>query len=361
MKLLKKVVSNICYTLADCIIPNMPILIGVGMLKVFLILIGPSVFNILSLESDTYNVLQFISDAGLYFMPIFIAVSSAKVFRTNVSLSALLGAILISPVYINYVNEGTSLSLFKLPVALTDYSCQILPSIIVVYILSKVYRFLNIHINKRIKNITVPVLTILIVAPIELCVIGPIGVVISDYLVDLIMLLRKLGPIGNGIMCALLPFIVIGGLGGADASAMLLLQANGPDEILFFANVLYNSILGFATLAIYFRSKNSDALASSITAVIGGISEPSLFGIVLKQSRVFITVVSCCFIGGMLSGVFGVKSYAMASYGLLGALTTIGPDSSFAGAIISIIVSCAICFIFSFFFAKNVNIAAKHK
>ena len=78
--------------------------------------------------------------------------------------------------------------------------------------------------------------------------------VIYGYILDLIMWLKDLGPLGNAIMCAIIPFITIAGLGGANLSAMLLLASTGVDPILFFANVLYNNILGAVTFALYLKN-----------------------------------------------------------------------------------------------------------
>lgn len=345
---IKNLVSSILSTVAECIVPNLPIMIGVGMLKVMLIVLGPNVFHLLKETSDTYIVLSFVADAGYYFMPIFTAVSSADVFHTDRHLAALIGAMLLSPAYIEAVKAGQSLSIFSLPIAMTDYGSQVISSIIAIRIMSYICAFLEKHLNKNLKPILFPLLTILIMIPIAFCAIGPLGVFLGNRLVDLILLLKDLGPIGNAFMCAIIPFITIGGLGGANLSAMLLLASTGVDPILFFSNVLYNNILGFVTLALYLRNRNPETLASAITAAIGGTSEPALFGIVMKDRKALASLCIGGFAAGLLSGIFKVKSYAMASFGTFGIVTTIGPDSSVVHAAISMIVGCIIGFVLSY-------------
>ena len=341
MKIIKKVLD----TLIECIVPVLPVMIGVGMLKVLLIIVGPLVTNILDINNPTYKVLSFVSDSGYYFMPIYVAVSSAEVFKVNKYLAALIGAMLISPSFIEYVNLNESLSVFTLPIALTDYSNQVISSIINIWIMSYIYKFLDKYLHDNIKPILLPLLTIIIMVPIAFCFIGPIGVYLGNKLVSLIMFLKDLGPIGNGIMCAIIPFITIAGLGGANLSAMLLLAASGVDPILFFSNVIYNNVLGFVTLALYLRDKKAETLAAAITASIGGTSEPALFGIVMKDIRALLTLSLGCFFAGLYSGIVGVKSYAMASFGTFGLVTTIGPDSSIVQAVISILIGCIIAFV----------------
>jgi PTS system beta-glucosides-specific IIC component len=341
-------ISKVLSVLVECIIPTMPILIGVGMLKVFLIILGPSALGILPESSDTYIVLSFVADAGYYFMPIYVAVSSADAFKTNRYIAALTGAMLISPVFVSMVDTGRQLSVFGLPIAMTSYGNQVISSIIAVWIMSYIYNTLNKYMIESLRSIFVPLLTIVVMVPISFCLIGPVGVFLGDKLVDLIMWLKDLGPLGNAIMCAIIPFITIAGLGGANLSAMLLLASTGVDPILFFANVLYNNILGAVTFALYLKNRKADTLAAAVTASLGGTSEPALFGIVMKDFKALMSLCIGDFFGGLYAGITGVKSYAMASFGTFGIITTIGPDSSIVNAAIAMIIGCIVGFVLCF-------------
>ena len=345
MKKVKNIISKVFGALADCIIPTMPILIGAGMLKVVLIIFGPTVLNALNDSTPTYAVLNFVADAGYYFMPIYVGMSTAEHFKTNKYMGALVGGMLLSPTFVDLVEANKSLTFLKVPIASTNYGNQVLPSVIAVAIMSVIYSYLNKNIKGNLNSLLVPLITILLMIPISFCAIGPIGVYLSDKLVDVILWLSSLGAIGNGIMCAIIPFITIVGLGGANLSAMLILASSGCDPILFFSNVLYNNILGFVTLALYFKKKQPDTLAAAITSAVGGTSEPAIFGIVMKDARAMIALCVGCFIGGLYSGIAKVKSFAMASFGTFGIITTIGPDSSIVHAAIAMILGCIVGFV----------------
>ncbi|MBR4461611.1 MAG: PTS transporter subunit EIIC [Erysipelotrichaceae bacterium] len=348
-----KKVGLVFSTMIDCIVPTLPIMIGVGMLKVALIIAGPLVLNLISESSDTYAVLSFVADAGYYFMPIYIAVSSADVFKVDRFLSAVIGAMLLSPAFVRFVEEGKKLSVFGLPIASTSYGNQVISSIIAIWLMSYIYHFLEKKLPGNLKPILLPLLSIVIMVPVTFCAIGPIGVFLGDRLVDLIMKLKDLGPIGNGIMCAIIPFITIGGLGGANLSAMLLLASTGVDPILFFANVLYNNILGFVTMALYLKDRKSETLAAAITAALGGTSEPALFGIVMKDYKALSILSISGFFAGFYAGLMKVKSYAMASFGTFGIVTTIGPDSSILHAAIAMVIGCALGFVLTYLTHRN--------
>lgn len=354
MKRIITIFQKIFSTVIDCIMPTIPIMVGVGMLKVFLIIVS-SVLNILPEDSNTYTMLSLVADSGYYFLPIYVAVSSAEIFKTNKYIAAVCGGMLVAPKFVSLVESGINLSVFGLPVANQDYGNQIIASILVVWILSYVEKLLNKIPNESIKAILNPVLAITIMVPISFCAIGPIGVFLGNGLVSLILALKNIGPFGNGILCAILPIVTILGLGGANVSAMLLLSASGCDEILFFSNVLYNNILGFVTFALYLKDKKPNTLAASISSALAGASEPALFGIVMKDFKAMIALIVGGFFGGLISGVLKVKSYAMASFGILGVVTTIGPESSIVYAFISLVVGCVVGFCISFLTHKKIS------
>ena len=353
LDIIKNGLSKALSILVDCIVPTLPIMIGVGMIKVVLILIGPLVLNIISETSDTYVVLSFVANAGYYFMPIYVAVSSAEVFKTNKYVAALSGAMLIAPEFIKIVEANQTISIFSLPIALTNYGNQVIPSIIIVCVLSYIYNFLDNKLNNNIKPILVPLISIILITPISLCLIGPLGVFMGNYLVKFILFLKDLGPIGNAIMCAIIPYVTIFGSGGANLSAMLLLASSGCDPILFFSNVIYNNVLGFVVLAIYLKDKKPETLAAAITSAVAGTSEPALFSIAIKKPTAILSLTIGDFFAGFYAGIMGVKSYAMASFGTFGIITTIGPESSILHAAIAMIIGCIIGFVLSFLTYKK--------
>jgi len=345
---MKKIFKTIFNKLADCIVPTLPLLVGAGMLKVLVIVLGPSVLNLISETNSTFMVLSFVANAGYYFMPIYIAFAAGRVFKTNEYIAALIGAMLIAPEFVELINAGTKLTIFGLPIASTSYGNQVLPSVIAVFIESLIFNFLDEHFYEKLKPIFVPVITIVLMIPIAFCLIGPLGVYMGNLLAKLIMLLKDIGPIGNGILTALIPYTVILGLGGANLSCMLTLAATGEDPILFFSNVTYNVVLGFVVFAIYLKDKKADTLAMAIASAVGGVSDPAIFGIAIKDTKVFAATSAGGFVGGILAGIFGVKSYAMASFGIFGIIVTIGGTSPIVNSFIALIAGSFTGFIISY-------------
>lgn len=352
-KRISKFITSLFQTLGDCLVPVMPIMVGAGMLNVVLILLGPQVFKILSETSNTYIVLKFVANSGFYFMPVFVSIASAERFHCNKYIAALCGAMLIAPEFVSLVESGQSLSVFGLPIVLTSYGSQIVPSIILIFVLSIIEKILTKTIPNNLKSILIPLFSLLLMIPISFSFVGPIAVLVSNKLVDFVFLLKKLGPFGNGIICAIIPFFVMFGVGGAIVSAQLLILAQGADPILFFSSILFNTILGFVVLGVYLHDKDSNRLAAAITSTIGGTSEPAIFGTIVKDKKALIALVIADFVSSFYAGLMGVKTFAIASFGILGCLVTIGEGSSFLHAIIAIVIGCLTGFLISYISHKQ--------
>ncbi|MFR3236180.1 MAG: PTS transporter subunit EIIC [Streptococcus thermophilus] len=145
-----------------------------------------------------YQVLNFIGDAGFYFLPVFLGASAARQFKTNAQLGMLIGAILLHPTFTQIVTtakeSGHGVSFFSIPLTLTSYSSTVIPVILAVWFMSYVERFAIKISPKAVKFFLVPMITTLITAIVTLLILGPIGAVIDNWLGDFFKWLENFGP-----------------------------------------------------------------------------------------------------------------------------------------------------------------------
>lgn len=333
--------------LAQCITPVLTLIIGIGMLKLALLLFSETAFNIMPTTSNTYMVLSFIGDCAYYFLPIFVAFSAGEVFKTNKYLAAFLGSVLLAPGFVECVSNNQNISIFNLPIVLTDYSSQLISPILIVWIFSFFYNYLDSKVDERYKTIVVPAVTITLMVPIIYCFIGPIGVKLGELLTSLVYKLNDIGPLGGAIYTCLMPIICILGLGPVDFTITLSIISSGADPICFFNNLTYNVLLGVVVFMYYLKTKENEAIASAITSAIAGVSEPALFGIVVKNMYLLIPLCLACFITGFLNSILNIKSYIMASMGIIGAISTLGGDTPFYYSIITLVIGSILAYIFT--------------
>ena len=195
----KTIGQKILNGLTGSITPVLPIFICAGLLKMIVIILGPGMLKLLGKDRVVCTpVLSFCQAfAGFYFLPVFLGYTSAKQFKANPLIGMLLGAILIHPSFIEAVTNGTSLDFLGLPITPMTYSSSVIPIILVVWVMSYVERFWNKVIPEMLKIMLVPFLTVLIMLPLSLVVLAPLGVILGSFISTFFLWLHSvLGPWG---------------------------------------------------------------------------------------------------------------------------------------------------------------------
>ena len=96
---------------------------------------------------------------------------------------------------------------------MVTYSSSVIPIFLITLVLPYVERFVNKVVPSVVKFILRPVLTILIMAPISLCVLGPLGSIIGDGLVSILLTIEKVCPWAlPTVIGAFMPFLVMTGM-----------------------------------------------------------------------------------------------------------------------------------------------------
>ena len=201
-------------TLTGIFTPILPPLTAAGMIKAVLAILVA--FKLVSNTSSTYQVINFMGDATFYFLPILLANSAAKKLGCNPYLAMMLGGILIHPSFVNLVaaskESGEAITIFMLPIYNASYSSSVIPIILGVLLMSKVEPWATRISPKAIRFFTAPLLTMFICGIATLCVLGPVGYVVSNALAAVINGLSTLAPwLVPTIVGVFLPFLVMTG------------------------------------------------------------------------------------------------------------------------------------------------------
>lgn len=352
-------VSRLIDTITGIFTPILPPLTAAGMLKAVLAILVA--FKLVDSASSTYQVVNFMADATFYFLPILLANSAAKKLGCNPYLAMMLGGILIHPNFVSMVTAsketGDAITVFGLPIYNATYSSSVIPILLGVLLMSKVEPLANKFAPKAVRFFTAPLITMLVVGIATLCVLGPIGYVISNILASAINGLSAIAPwLAPTIIGALLPFLVMTGTHHALTPIGINNRMTiGFDTIIYPGQLASNIAQGAAALAVSFKTKNMELkeLTSStgITAVCG-ITEPVLYGVTMKIRTNMIAAMVGGGVGGFFMGLLNTKNYSGGSPGLLTLPSYIGldaPMSNFyfacAGAAIAFVVGFVVSFI----------------
>lgn len=327
---LKSIANTLIDVISGCVTPILPIITATGIIKLISALLGKNMLNLLPEDADFMVLMTFVGNAGFYFFPMFVAWAAAKKFNTNIPIALFLGAVLIHPTLIALVQKGTEFSVYGIPMQLVDYSSQFLPSIIIVWVMSYVYQLFDKYSPKSLKIILVPTGTMLVMLPIALSLVGPLGNLLGQALASIFSFVHQLiGPIAVGLIGSLWYFLVATGMHQAlIALAITEIGLSGADSIILVGAESATYALMGLTIAFLIRCKKEEkAIASSniITLLVGGISEPTIFTMLLRYKKAIIIQLVAGMCGGILASMFAAKVHFFGATNILTGLA-FGPD-----------------------------------
>lgn len=360
----KKVLDNIMDTIGACVVPMLPIITAAGLLKLIAGVVGPGMLGLLPENHDFIRLMTFVGDAGFYFFPIYVAYSGAKRFGANIPMALFIAGVLLHPEMLNIVQSGEAFSVYGIPMRPTMYAANFISMLLITWVMSYVEKGLNKVIPKSLRILLFPLLLILIMLPIALCILGPIGSIAGEGIAKAIAALHVVaGPVAVAIIGALWPFLVATGMHQAlIAIALSQMAQYGFDNcVLVGATTAIYAIMGIG-LAYLLQSKTADkrayASSSFITLAIGGISEPTLFGIILQNKKAILYMLAGGFVGGLYAGFAGVAVYFPGVANIMGFVSLAGEK---AGSLTRGIIACVISFVVAFVLCMIFKIESKPK
>lgn len=318
----KNIPKRVMDAVIGSVTPIFPIISAAGIIKLLAALLGPSMLGLLPADSDIVVLLTFVGDAGFYYFPVYVAWSAAKKFNTSIPIAMMLGAVMLHPTLVQMVSDGTAFTVFGIPMGLVSYTSQFLPSVLSVWILSYVYRFFDRVSPKFLKIILVPTCSMLVMLPITLCMVGPLGNLIGQGVADgLVWLNGVIGPLAVGLVGALWYFLVAAGFHQALAPiAFQNMAAIGYDSIIAVGAITGTyAVMGLA-VAYVLRGPKKDrsiAGANAVTCIVGGISEPTIFSVLLRYRSAMISLFSGGFVGGVVGSLLHANVYFFSSTNFL--------------------------------------------
>lgn len=309
--------------IAGCITPLIPCLIGAGFIKIIALLVEMA--GLVSVDSPTYLVLSFVGDAGFYFLPVFVGATAAKKFGANMSLGMLIGAMFIHPNFIAAVTAGSPLDIVGLPIYATSYTSTIFPTLITVWVMAPIEKFFAKISPDAVRSITEPLLTLLVMIPLALCVLGPIGAFLGTYISEaIIWLYNSTGFLGVAVFAGLCPLLVMTGMHSSLMPYLMnSLATLGWEPIVLTGMVISNLGQAAASAGVAVKSKKvnikSMAGGCAITAFLGGVTEPAMYGVNLKYKTPLYASMIGSFVGGCVAGFGKAVAYAITgSAGIFG-------------------------------------------
>lgn len=315
---IKSIGGKIISYLSGSMTGVIPVLIAAAMCKTLGSLLGPDVLKVISDTSDLYIVFDFLFDAFFYFLPVFLGYSAAKTLKTDTLLGIYMGALIIVPDFVALIGSRETLHIFGIQAPVAAYGQTFLPIILGVWVMSYVYRFFKKIVPDILTLWVTPLLTILVMTPIMFVVCAPIGSIVGNLISQFLMAMGSSNQvvriIGAVILGALYPYLTLFGMHSTAYMVAYVTYFDQGYESFLMPN---GYIFGFAIMgtalaaAIKYKKKENKSLALGyfISVFLGGITEPALYGICLKNKSSMKTLMISCGIGGLLSGILCAGVY----------------------------------------------------
>lgn len=336
------ILNRLVATMSAVFAPFIYVLAAAGILQGILILITLAFPDFAA--TGTYQVFSFISWAPFTFLPIFIAVTASRHFKSNLYIAIACCAALVSPTWAEMagtIASGQAITFFNIPLSETVYTSSVLPPLILVWILSYLEHFIEKRIPSVVRSLFVPLICLVIMVPLTILIIGPISSGAATAIANGYNFLAENVPVlAAAIIGSVWQVIVIFGVHwGVTPMVLANFDMYGRDSFQAFQTIAVIAQVG-AALAVFLKSRNKEMKGVSLSAFITGIfgiTEPAIYGVTLRLKKPFIYGCISGGVGAIVASFFNPYYYAYA--GLPGVLTTVNAinkdnPTSFIGILI---------------------------
>ncbi|MBF0779231.1 PTS transporter subunit EIIC [Streptococcus cuniculi] len=318
------VIGQIFSAISGIFAPLLPALAGSGILRGLLILSVQ--LGLISETSGTYSILFAASMSVFYFLPVLLAFTSARRFGASPYISALIGAALLHPDFLTLLGEqgnGATTSFVGLPVVLMNYNSTVVPIILAIWAYSYLYKWLDKHIPETLKLVILPLISLAVMVPLTVMVIGPIGVYSGEWIANGVnWLIDRSGLLTGIVIGGGWSVLVSFGIHWAVNPIMINnISQNGFDYICPLTFACNFAVIGTA-LGVYLKGKDKKlknfAVTGIVTIALSAIIEPTLFGLLVKNKKLFLAQIIAGAAGGAYLGLMKVVTNAF----VFGSVTT---------------------------------------
>lgn len=259
------------------------------------------------------------------------------------------------------------------------YTSQVIPAIGVAFVGVYIERFLKAKVTPVLRQIVVPLVTVLASFTLAMLVIGPVGFVIGTT-ISIIISMALTNVVAKYFIAPIFGFLyaplVLTGLHHTLNAVMAQNTSSIGGSLIFPILAISNIAQGAAALMYGIMHKKDEKVKQvaypATTSAWLGVTEPAMYGVNLKNSFCFLAAMIGSAAGATLAVAAGVTSNGIGNGAWLGVIT-IQPDSPIAGVntwvgtgwtwfILAAILATALTMSLTFVFAKaNVDLERMFK
>ena len=313
--------------LSDSFRPILGVLLGASLIIAFAAFLDA--FSIVDFRAEVktpgWQFVDAMWNSVFFFLPVAVAYNAGKKLDIDPWVPAAIMLALFTPDFIDLKEHPDArvidlfgaptdvVDVFGLPMILNGYNGNVFVPLIMAAVAALLYKGLQKIIPSAVHMVFVPFLTMLIMIPVTAFLIGPFGYLLGAWIGTGLAWMNGNAPFIFALLIPLLyPFLVPLGLHWPLNALMLVnIDTLGYDFIQGPMGAWNFACFGAtaAVLAISLRDRDplmrqtsGSALAAGL---LGGISEPSLYGIHLRFKKIYPRMLVGCFAGGLTIAILG--------------------------------------------------------
>lgn len=322
----QRIVNNILNYIVSSMTPIINILMGAALWNVVGTLLTQ--FGVLPADHPMVASCTIIFNSLMYFIPIYIGYGAAKTLKVeNPVWGMVVGGLSIVPTFVSLAASTETFQLFGfLTVPVADYGQTVIPVLLGVFAFKYLYVFLKRVIPDVISSLVISFVSFFVMAILMLWGFCPLGTEVGNLISTLFLGMSEsvlpVRVLAYVALSATWTLITLCGMHLPIAFATFAIIAqNGSDPFsiaCMWSGLMVLNGMSIAAIIKFKKAENRGmALSAAIAANIGGICEPALYGIGMRNKTTIAVMVGGGAITGLLASILRPVCYTVAAGGSL--------------------------------------------
>lgn len=312
-------------------------------------------------NSGVYLILNATGDGLMQFLPMILAVTSARKFKMNEFSALAIASALVYPNFSSLLEGLTKTGanhFFGLPISLPagGYLSTVMPIILAVWVASHIEKFMKKITPDFVKLFMVPFVTILVTVPLTYLLVGPLANGASNILSSIFQTVQGFSPILYGVLLGgLWQVMVMFGLHWALVPFAILEYSQTGQTVVLSAALLPCFTQTGVLAAILLKTKEEKVKSVAMPAFISsifGVTEPAIYGITLPMRTPFFISCGISALVGAYVEIMHMTAYTSGALGIFlfpGFVSPQGDFSSLYTALIATVLAIVLSFAIQMF------------
>ena len=208
-----------------------------------------------------------------------------------------------------------------------------------------------------LSTVFTPILSLLVTSPFILCLLAPFGTLVGNAISGgLAWFGMNTGFFGVGVIAALWEFLVMSGMHLALMMPMMasFFETGEMTGVMLAGSFATWACFGVAlgaALRLRGKAEGGNAFGAFVSGILGGVTEPTLYGICLSHVHCFGALMVGSFVGGAYAGIANLTQYVITSANFLSVLSYVGgTNANFIQGIIASLISLVVAAVCTYLF-----------